>query len=282
MWTGALLIPSCGRVVQVGVAATKGCTARVAAVDELWPQPMTDIDIGDAVRSLDRSTSGRLWVAMVMITTLDGAAEIDGLSGGLGAPADKAMFGAMRALADVIIVAGGTARAENYGPPARRAEAVAARTAHGQSERPQIAVVSGSLSFDPGDRLFEDPEFRPLIYTSASAPPERIALLEPHAELAVLNAVTPAAIAADLAARGHRVAVLEGGPSLNGQFLDAGLIDECNISIAPLLVGGDAMRIVRNREPGGAQTLSRFELRSLWTGDGIVFANYQRGPDQRL
>ena len=80
MWTESALIPSCRRAVRNCVRTIHGRTARVAAVDELWPQPTTDIDIGDAAASLDRSTSGRLWTAMVMITTLDGAAEIDGLS----------------------------------------------------------------------------------------------------------------------------------------------------------------------------------------------------------
>ena len=40
-----------------------------------------------------------------------------GVSGGLGGPGDKAVFSALRGVADVVLVAAGTVRAEHYGPP---------------------------------------------------------------------------------------------------------------------------------------------------------------------
>ena len=59
-----------------------------------------------------------------MVATVDGATAVDGRSGGLGGPADKGVFGAIRAVADVILVGAGTVRAERYGsprtPPGRR------------------------------------------------------------------------------------------------------------------------------------------------------------------
>ncbi len=42
------------------------------------------------------------------------------------------------------------------------------------------------------------------------------------------------------------VILLEGGPSLNGQFARAGLIDELNLTISPSLRGGDSKRIAGN------------------------------------
>src|SRR5246127_3156725 len=51
-----------------------------------------------------------------MVGSLDGAAAVDGLSGGLSSPGDRRVFWALRALADVILVGAGTARAEGYHP----------------------------------------------------------------------------------------------------------------------------------------------------------------------
>jgi riboflavin biosynthesis pyrimidine reductase len=50
------------------------------------------------------------------VTSLDGAVELEGRSASLGGPADRAAFMAMRAVADVVMVGAGTARAERYGP----------------------------------------------------------------------------------------------------------------------------------------------------------------------
>ena len=54
------------------------------------------------------------WVRANFISTLDGSASVDGKSGGLGGPGDRALFRLMRELADVIVVGAGTVRAENY------------------------------------------------------------------------------------------------------------------------------------------------------------------------
>lgn len=244
---------------------------------QLWPTPGAVPNPAEANAAEPRRRSdGAPWVAMVMIASLDGGAEIDGLSGGLGAPSDKAVFGSMRAMADVIVVAGGTARAENYGPPVRRDSVVAARRAAGQTDVPRIAVLSASLSFDPAARLFEDPETPPLIFTTKTSSAERRAAIADRSELVILDEVTPHSVMAELGARGLGVAVLEGGPSLNGQFLAADLVDEINLSVAPIAVGGDAMRITRAQQTPDPR---RFDLARIWHGDGIVFLRYIRSAE---
>ncbi|HEY9242183.1 MAG TPA: dihydrofolate reductase family protein, partial [Streptosporangiaceae bacterium] len=50
----------------------------------------------------------RAWMRANMIESVDGAATVDGLSGGLSGPADREVFGVLRALADVILVGAGT------------------------------------------------------------------------------------------------------------------------------------------------------------------------------
>jgi riboflavin biosynthesis pyrimidine reductase len=66
------------------------------------------------------------YVRANMVATLDGSArDADGSSRGISAPADQAVLGVLRALADVVVVGAGTARA------AARTRAVAALAARG-------------------------------------------------------------------------------------------------------------------------------------------------------
>ena len=57
----------------------------------------------------------RPWVRANFVSTLDGAATgPDGRSGSINTGADREVFALLRALADVVVVGAGTARAEGY------------------------------------------------------------------------------------------------------------------------------------------------------------------------
>jgi riboflavin biosynthesis pyrimidine reductase len=47
----------------------------------------------------------------------------------------------------------------------------------------------------------------------------------------------------ELRARGARVVLCEGGPSLNGQLVAAGILDELCLSLSPLMASGESARI---------------------------------------
>ena len=81
----------------------------------------------------------------IMIASLDGAATgPDGRSGSLGDAADHRVFGALRALADVVLVGAGTVRAEGYADVQVPDRLRAARSRRGRAERVVLAVVTGS------------------------------------------------------------------------------------------------------------------------------------------
>ncbi len=80
-----------------------------------------------------------------------------GGSRGLQSPADQAVFSALRAVSDAVVVGAGTARAEGYGPVGVRPEGRAWRSAHGRSAAPLLVLVSRSLDLDPGDACFRGP-----------------------------------------------------------------------------------------------------------------------------
>lgn len=246
-------------------------------VRQLLPAP-DDVDPVTAYLAADRpAPPDRPWVAVGMIESLDGATALDGRSGGLGGPADKAVFRAVRAVADVILVAAGTARAETYGPVRLPAEVQDARAAAGRGHRPpRLAVVSASLDLDPASRLFvtDHPALRPLVLTTTDADPAKRTRLEAVAEVRAAGhgRVDLAEALAGLRADGADVVVCEGGPSLNGALVEADLVDEWCVSIAPVVAGGSSRRIVHGAPAGPADVA----LESLLEADGLLFGRWVR------
>ena len=64
----------------------------------------------------------------------------------------------------------------------------------------------------------------------------------------------------------------EGGPVLNAQLAEADLIDELNITIAPLFVGGTSARLTATTQDLEQQ----LTLAHLWEADGTLMARYVR------
>lgn len=210
-----------------------------------------------------------------MITSVDGATAVDGASGGLGGAGDREVFSAIRAVADVIIAAAGTMRAEDYGPPRTPSSRQAERSARGQTPFPRLAAITGSLDLDPASPMFTEAAEKPLLYTVAEALPSRRRALADRAEIVTAgpDRVELNQVLDDLAARGVSIVLVEGGPGLNGQFVADGLVDEVNVSTAPALVGGPSPRLAHGAEARDASGLS---LAHLWEADGFLFSRYTR------
>lgn len=237
---------------------------------QLLPEPLDDVDPA-AVYAADArpAPAGRPWVLVSMVSSVDGATAVGGVSGPLGGPADHRVFAAIRQVADVILVGASTVRAERYGPATRR----------GDRPPPRIAVVTASGDLDPGLRLFAaaDPSLAPpLVLTCEACPPGRREALDAVAEVVVAGAgrVDLAVAVGALGERGARVVLAEGGPALNGQLLAAGLVDEWCASYAPVLVGGGSSRPARGPDATVAPLAMRLDR--LLVEDGVCFARYVR------
>ncbi len=221
-------------------------------------------------------TDGRPWLFTNMIASADGGTAIDGLSGGLGGPGDKAMFRALRAQADIILVGAATVREETYRAPRLPEEAEHRRLAAGRPPAPRLAIVTRSLDLDLGLPLFEDETNRPIVVTVGDAPSDRRADLVGRAD--IIDAGTSnvdLGLALELLAElGASTVLSEGGPSLNGQLIHAGLIDEWNLSLSPRLLSGDSRRAAIGPVPGGPPPAMR--LARVWTDDDFLFCRWVR------
>src|SRR5690349_15807794 len=134
----------------------------------LFPSAVDPVD--PAVVYADLPTaSGRPSVRLNMIVSVDGGTSWNGVSGALGGPADKALFAILRSVTDLVLVASGTMRAENYGPVVMPEHTQRARRERGQTAVPAIAVVSSSCRFDWSSPFFAAATSRPYIVTVDSA-----------------------------------------------------------------------------------------------------------------
>jgi riboflavin biosynthesis pyrimidine reductase len=211
-----------------------------------------------------------------MIASLDGATSLAGRSGALGGPGDKAVFAALRSLADVILVGAATVRIEGYGPARLNTEARAGRIAAGLDPVPPIAVVTRSCRLDWGSRFFADAEARPIIFTAAVAAEVDREAAARVADLYVVgdDTVNLRRAIGVLNDRGHENVLAEGGPLVAAALAADDLLDEVCLTIAPLVVGGDARRILAGP---GLEPPTGFELTSILTTDGCLFLRYRRG-----
>jgi riboflavin biosynthesis pyrimidine reductase len=235
----------------------------------------------------------RPWVRANMVASADGAAWLRGRAGGLSGPADRAVFAVLRSLADVILVGAGTARTERY-KPVRDSE-VWPQLRVGRTPTPQIAVVSRALDLDLRSPLMTGGEgkARTIVLTTPEAPASRREEASATADVIVVQTediVTATAAVSALAARGLTRILTEGGPHLLGQIAAEALLDEICLTYSPMLVGGDAGRIVavppmssaaREGAPGSAQDAwAGLTLAHVLEDEGHLLCRYVRAQPQ--
>ncbi len=192
---------------------------------------------------------GRPWVALCMVTGLDGSTVVDRNSRGLSNPTDQELLLTLRSFADIILVGASTVRSEGYGPP--------------RSPGQRIAVVSRTGEFDFGLPLFASGKALLVMPTDAPEVPVP----------SVRAGVGDVDIAGALALLDADVVQAEGGATLNGLLAAADVIDELNLSISPQLNGGSGPRVT-----SGAPALThRMTLVHVLEDDGFLFTRYVRG-----
>ncbi len=145
----------------------------------------------------------------------------------------------VRAGSDAIMVGAGTIRRDNPALLVRSQARRKRRVARGLPASPVLVTLTATGEIDPGARFFTTGDGGRLVYVpGAVADRARERLGGTAAE--VIGAGDPLdldAVLADLAARGVRRLMVEGGGAVHAQFLAAGLADELHLVIAPIFVG---------------------------------------------
>ena len=209
-----------------------------------------DEAIIERLRVTRPTPAGRPWIAVTMVSALDGGTAIGGRSGGLGNETDRAVLTTMRSVADVVLVGAGTVRAEKYRTPKRPGL--------------RLVVVSGTLELDWDDPLWHSPQVTVLTTEQAPAVPAGVQVLRAGIDRVDLGAA--------VRLLGATTIVCEGGPSLNGQLLGLDLVDEVVLTLAPFAVSGTSSRVAHGHD----ETVRRFQLAHAVPDGDWLFVRYLR------
>ncbi|HUF06804.1 MAG TPA: dihydrofolate reductase family protein [Candidatus Binatia bacterium] len=245
-------------------------------VDRLWPDPALDLALDAAMAGFAPGAAppGRPLVAVNMVTTIDGRAQLEGTAEGLGSLADRRLMRIYRAAFDAVGSGAGTLRAT--GVWLRVGDDLSARrVAEGRPPNPTGVVIAGSERIPTDARWFDGDEPR-IVVVGRDNP-----LDEVPAGTELLRAPderpAPDWVLAGLAERGIRSFLLEGGPHVNAGFLEAGLIDELYWTIGAQLLATDALPMIAPIGGGSpyARQPRRGHLVSVLRHDDELFLRYR-------
>jgi riboflavin biosynthesis pyrimidine reductase len=212
-------------------------------IDRLWPEPALGLDLAEAMASFEPPAAHdhRPSLAINMVTTIDGRAQLRGTAEGLGSRADRALMRLYRASFDAVASGAGTLRQTGIWLGVGD-ELIARRVALGKRPHPVGVVIAGSgpIPLDAG--WFASDEPRILIVGAGS--PVREA--PPSTELLRAPDTRPSGswVLERLAERGIGSVLLEGGPTVNAPFVAERLLDELYWTIGPQLTGTAALTMV--------------------------------------
>ncbi|WP_328416031.1 dihydrofolate reductase family protein [Micromonospora sp. NBC_00389] len=147
---------------------------------------------------------------------------------------------AVRASCDAILVGAGTVRRDDPRLLVRSAHRRAERVACGRPASPTKVTLTARGDLDPTARFFTAGDPARLVYCATGAlekTQERLGRLATVVDAG--EPVDPGWLLADLASRGVRRLMVEGGGTVHAQFLTAGLADELHLVVAPFFVGDD-------------------------------------------
>ena len=185
----------------------------------------------------------------------------------------------VRAESDAILIGGNTVRRDNprllVNSDARRA----ARVAEGKPAYPLKVTISASGDLDRDLKFWHFGGDKVVYTVDAAAPKLRETLAGLADVVSTGTTIDFGAMLDDLAARGVRQLMVEGGGQIHTQFLAQNLADEIHLAIAPLLVGqADAPSFIHPADyPGG--TTSRMRLLGVEAIGDVVLVRY--APKER-
>jgi riboflavin biosynthesis pyrimidine reductase len=250
-------------------------TSETHRVDRLWPNPTVGIELDEAMAefTLPPSSSGRPFVAINMVTTIDGRAQLDGTAEGLGSRADRRLMRLYRAAFDAVGSGAGTLRATGVWLRVGK-DLAARRVAAGRPPNPTGVLIAGRDPVPAEAQWFKGDEPRILLVgrdNPMREAPDGTELLRAPGERP-----DPAWVLDCLAERGLGSLLLEGGPHVNASFLEAGMIDEVYWTIGPHLLGTDALPMIAARP--GDPDLRPARLASVIRHENELFTRYRFGP----
>jgi 5-amino-6-(5-phosphoribosylamino)uracil reductase len=225
--------------------------------------------------TLGPAPDDRPHVTVNMVASADGGTAVEGRTGVLSSPPDRAVFRLLRSLADVVLVGAETVRAEGYGTVKATDEVRARRMARGQTPAAALAIVTKSLHLDWSSTLFTEPTQRPFVIAPSDADADALSAAEEVAT--VIRAGTGSVDLREALRRlrqEHDVlkVLCEGGPTLNTHLAEGSLLDQLCLTVSPKLLGGASKTILADVALDAPIDLT---LASVLVADSELFLRYR-------
>lgn len=223
--------------------------------------------------------SGRPFVAVNMVSTVDGKAAVAGRVAGIGSRFDRALMNRIRLGFELVLSGAGTLRADGFNPAVLPAVSEQ-RVRRGLRPQPIAAVVTATGAIPLRGRFWTQPGLERVIFTCERGVLEHQDQFEALALRARVVVVGADDVDLDALTRfthtelGVKRLLVEGGPTLNHGLFALDLVDELFLTLAPRIVGGRAMTIVdAPSEP--ALDFHRLELLSYSLLDSEIYLRYR-------
>ncbi len=237
-------------------------------------EELADLDQATLIDRYAPPTDVDSWLRINMVSSIDGAVEVDGASHQLSSADDMRVFRVLRMHCDVLITGAGTVRADAYRPLKMTPERLEWRRAHGRSDHPVMAVVTRDANLDLEAPLFTDSPVTPIVITCAAAPRQRLDALGRVAQVLIAgdDTVDFSQARQRLRERGLRQQLCEGGPHILGELTAADLVDEMCFTLSPTMAGAGSGRITA----GPRSALRHMNLEHVIHANGNLMLRYTR------
>ncbi len=206
----------------------------------------------------------RPYVYINMASTADGKiviGEDGGPSKGVGGPTDQILFRRLQQRCDAALTGSSTLRAGNVIYP---------------PDIPRFTLTT-SCDLDLHNRFFRDAPELAYVFTPLSLPADRIAAISGGATLVPMGqdrVDVAAALSFMRCELGIRTLLCEGGPTLNSQLFQLGVVDELFLTMAPKIKGGAHASIVTGAGFPPYVT-APLELLSVYRDTDELYLRYQ-------
>ena len=180
--------------------------------------------------------------------------------------ADRFVMGLLRACAGSVFIGAGTLRAAPdslwtpaYIYPDAATEFAELRRRLGREDDPRLVVLTARGDLDPGHRALEAGALVLTTSLGATALGDRLPANSTVVALGDGRAINMADVIAAIRSEGHEVVLSEGGPTVIGGLLEAGLLDELFLALSPIVAG----RSDAGGRPGLVEGIELLPSRSL-------------------